>query len=872
MEKKPSILIVLLENLLPDDLHHLIGDLEEEFHDRAEQKGTWNARMHFWSQVVRSLPYFILQSLRWNSIMLLNYLKVTWRNIRKAKVFSVINILGLAVSMAVCLLIILFIVDQKSYDRFHEYSDRIYRITSDFKSAHNNQAELYATTPAGLPDLLEEQFPEIEMATHIQGSFRAELKTGETAIPIEGLYADTTFFKLFSFELLRGNKQTALREPGSIILTEQAAERLFGDDDPMGKIITALGYRDFTVTGIINGGYRTHFRFEALASYQTLLADAASRTQPESWVQGMNDHYTYFLLKPGADPEMLQSKLSSLIPSHYTDPGNNNMIRAFHVQPLTAINLGPTKSNEIGLVLPNIIAWFLTGFAGIIVLIACFNYISLTVARAINRSKEVGVRKVMGAFRSNVIKQFLAESVIIALIALLFASLILKWLIPEFNSLFIIHFTESRITMDIWGNFNVFVIFILFSALVGILAGLYPAFYLSAFSPAQVLKGINSVRGISGQTLRKIITVSQFTFSIIFIVTAFILARQFNHMVNTDYGFTKEGIVNVALQDVPYDRFRNAVHSRPGVEQVAAASHIPALGQTWGVWLKSDSLSDEGRIRAHSFLVDEHYIETTGLNLVAGRNFNPGRSTDSSTVVILSTRAVQQLNLGSIPDAIGRVISVDGDLHEVVGVIENFISADPMRKGDPIVLIYDTDRVRYAIVKVRENNMAPFLSGLESMWAGLGSLHSLKYQLLDDQLRENPLLTIFQDFIKVIGLLSVFSIFISCLGLLGMAMYSAENRVKEIGIRKVLGASMKDIVVLLSREYLVLIFIAICIGTPLAYIINNLWMQAVSNKTEVGLLIYLGGILATMLLALLTISSQTIRAAMTNSIENLRSE
>lgn len=869
MNEYSPIILRLLDRMLPPDLHHLLGDLEEEFRYHYSRRPV-RAYLRLYYQILVSLPLFVTQTLIWSCVMLYNYLKVTWRNLKKHKSFSLINILGLAMSMSVCLLIIIFIVDQKSYDRFHEKSDRIFRITTNYNSSSKNYFEDYATTPAILAGPLRTRFPEVEMVSNVRGSFLGEIKFGETTVPLRGIYADTTFFDIFSFDLLHGNENTALKEPGSMILTEESARKIFGDRDPMGEVVTVLGNRDFTVTGVMRNDYRTHFRFEALVSYQTISSDPDSRITRDNWRQSMNNDYIYLLLDKQADPEQFQSKLAALVPALFNEEGDAGTIDHFNLQPLTGINLGPALPNEIGMVMPGFIAWFLSGFAVVIILIACFNYVSLTVARALNRSKEVGVRKVMGAFRSNVIKQFLAESVIIALLALFFASLMLRWLLPEFNGLFLINFLESRISIDLWGNYTIYAIFLMFSLFIGMVAGFYPALYLSSFEPARVLKGVSVVRGLSGQTLRKIVIVSQFTFSILFIITALILAKQFNHMVNTDYGFTRQGIVNVALQDVPYDRFRSAVNQLPEVDQVAATSHIPALGQTHGVWLQSDSLSE--RLRGHSFKVDEHYIETTGLNLIVGRNFDPARAADSISAVILSDQAVSQLNLGTPLQAVGQSVGIDGEDHEVVGVIENFISADPLRKGNPIVLIYAPDRIRYAIVRVGENSMSSFLPGLKKTWSEMESLRSLKYQLLDDQLRENPVITIFLDFLKVIGMLSVFSIFISCLGLLGLAMYSAESRVKEIGIRKVLGASTKDIVLLLSKQYLLLISIAVMIGAPLAYIINSLWMQAVSNKTEVGPVIFAIGVAGTLLLALVTVGSQAVRAARINSIENLRSE
>ena len=867
----PSIL-KFLDAILPHELHHLVGDLEEEFHLNMKREGRLKAYLSLWSQILRSIPYFIFQSLIWNTVMIFNYLKVTWRNIKKHKSFSLINILGLAASMSVCLLIMLFIIDQRSYDRFHEHADRIYRVDSNFKSPSNNNPFLYATSPADLADLLEQNYPSVEIAVSIRSGYSGEIRVDDKTFNLGGLYTDADFFRIFDFELIKGNAETALSEPGSIVLTPESAGKLFGDEEVLGQVITGLGDRDYTVTGIINNNVKTHFRFEALVSYSSLTSKPELAETLNKWENNIYQSYTYFLLREQSTAEDLAEQFPSIISENYRDEEGENMISSFILQPITEINLGPDISNEIGMAIPGIIAWFLIGFAAIIILIACFNYISLTVARALNRGKEVGVRKVLGAFRSNVIKQFLIESVIIAFFALLFSVVLLKWLLPQFNSLFIINFTENQIDPGLITHYRVYVLFLIFSVFIGILAGLYPAMYLSSFQPSKVLKGVTTIniKGFSALTLRKIIIVSQFTFSLVFIITAIILFKQFNFMANADHGFNSDHIINVALQDVPYERFENKYSNHSDVTSIAASSKVPALSSISGAWMKTDSLAE--RIRGHYFGVNEDYIKTMGLNLLAGRNFNPGINSDSSSAVIIGKSAATKLGLVSPAKAIGQPVEIDEEAYTVIGVIDDFISADPMRSGDPIFLRYDPENFYYAVVKVRAGQTTSFAAYLNNTWLDLGSVHSLKYQIFNEQLKENPVLVLFGDFIKILGLIAIFSVLISCLGLLGMTIYSAENRVKEIGIRKVLGASVRNIVLLLSREYLILVGIAVLIGTPLAWFINNLWMQQVSNKTDIGPAIFIAGVAGTVLVAVLTIGSQTLRAGRANSIQNLKSE
>jgi|AntRauTorckE6833_2_1112554.scaffolds.fasta_scaffold06414_3 putative ABC transport system permease protein len=871
--KKPEFLLSFLEKLLPPDLHHLIGDLEEEFHLNVKREGSAKARLYFWSQLVRSLPWFFIQFLTWNTTMILNYLKVSWRNMKKHTGFSLINVLGLAASLSVCLLMILFIIDQKSFDRFHENSDRIVRITSDIHDSVGDEVSSYATSPASLAEILDEQYPEVEKAVQAKSQFSGAFRYSGLDISFSGIYADQNFLDVFSFELLQGDPQTALNEPGSVLLTPDAAKNIFGNEDPIGKVVTKVGEKDYTVTGIIDQSQKTHFGFEAIASYSTLTSDSEWDNHFSNWNNTLWNSYTYLLMKEGADYDAFESKIQEQIGLQFMDEEEeSSRISSFGVQPITAISLGPVLSNEIGMVMPGFIAWFLIGFTIIITLIACFNYVSLTVARALNRSKEVGVRKVHGAYRSSVIKQFIVESVMIALFALVFSTILLRWLIPEFNGLFIMNFIGNQIEPSMLLQPQVLLAFIGFGVLVGIIAGLYPSIYLSSFNPAQVLKGITHTRGISGQKLKKIITVGQFTVSIIFISTSLILFQQFRHLVDTDYGFDREAIVNVTLYDIPFNQLKDKLVQNPDVQSVAATSLIPASNSIYGINVRSDFQPDI--VEGHSFRVDENFIQTMGLNLVVGRNFNAEMSTDSTNAIIISTEMANLLNFESPSDAINEFITIDNNSNKatVVGVVENFISADPLSTDDPIALLYEPNRARFAVVKTMPGKTISFVGELEDTWESMNSTYSLKYTVLDDQLKEDPSLTVFIDFIKVLGLVAGFSIFISCLGLLGLAIYSSENRVKEIGIRKVLGASVNQLVFTLSKEYLWMISIAVAISIPASWFINSLWLQNVSNKADFGISIHIVGALIASTLALLTISTQTLRAAKTNPVKNLRSE
>lgn len=860
----------LLDYILPADLRHLTGDLEEEYNRNRERMGNRRALIRLCLQILRSLPFFMGQALKWNFVMIAHYLKTALRLTKKHFGFSLINILGLAASMAVCLLILLFIVDQKSYDRFHEDYDRIYRVISDFNSPSLNAAERYATTPAELANVLETNYPGVREAVHVRNDFQGEFRHGNQDLSLSGLYASPDFFRLFGFELLAGNPKTALREPGSIILTAESARRLFGEEtDPLGKSIEAMGDRTYTVTGIVDSGVKSHIDFQSLVSYSTVTATPEGRERMDNWTRSIYNSYTYLRLEEGAE-ERLSERFPELISDNFTTSGDDVALEGLHLQSVTSINLGPALWNEIGMIMPNFILWFLIGFGVVVILVACFNYVSLTVARGLNRSREVGVRKVLGAARSNILKQFLTESVLIALLALLFALLILNWLLPQFNSLYLINFTENQIALNLFGEYWIYILFFLFSVLIGVLAGFYPALRFTSFQPAGVLQGARTAGRGSQKTLKKGIAICQFTISIVFIITTLVLLQQFRYMSDIDYGFEYGPLVNVQLQDIPFERFEQNLSGHPGVASISASNVVPALGSWHGVWVKSDSVSDQ--IRGAHFTVAPDYLNTMGLNLVSGRNFNPERGADSVKTALLSRSAVNALGLGNPKAAVGATITVNETNVEVIGVTENFVTVDPLEGFEPAILRYNPDRFQYAVVRVHPGSKEAFTSDLEQQWAELGSVHTPKYQLFSDQINNNPTITIFRDFIKVFSLIAFFTIMISCLGLLGMAMFSAENRVREIGVRKVFGATRRQIVYLLSKEYLAMIAIAILVATPLAWMLNHFWLSFMSNSVTLGPAIFLIGIIGCSGLALLTVASQALRAARVKVVDNLRSE
>jgi putative ABC transport system permease protein len=798
--------------------------------------------------------------------MLKNYLKIAFRNLINNKVYSFINIFGLAVSMSVCLLIILFVLDQRSFDQFHEQKDDIYRVVMNYTPSSETSGTWYATSPADLAPILEQNYSGIEKAVPIRASFGGETKyTDETILHIEGLFTDPGFFEIFDFELIEGNKETALLNPGSLILKKSTAEKFFGDEEPLGKTLTVLGDRDYTVTGILKDDARSHLEFEALASLSSVQPDNSNPT----WTNHISYSYTYVLLNDNTEKGDIESYFPAVIQNNFRESGQS-AIAGMELQPLTRINLGRVLNNEIGTVIPGIVIWFLGAFVFIIILIASFNYISLTISRSIKRGKEIGVRKVLGAERLNVVGQFITESLLTTFIALICGFFILKFLIPEFNSLYIISQSGTQIVTDIETNISVLAAFLVFSLLTGFLAGIYPSVHLSKFKPASVLKGITDSGKVSSGLLKKTVIVFQFSFAILFIISSIFLYRQFELMANTDYGFDDEHIVNVALQDIPYERFRHVIATNPNVKDVAASSKIPALGSVSGMWVSSDSIPD--RIRANSFQADEHYIDVMNIPLIAGRNFDPQFGSDRYSSVILNRNAVNSLRLGSPEQAVGTSIVVEEGSYQVIGVTENFISSSPLQIDDPAIFLNNPDQFYYAVIKTNPGSTGAFLPFLKEQWYELGSQYSIQYRIFDELLQANPIVSVFSDFLKILSVITFFTILISCLGLLGMAINSTENRTKEIALRKVLGASVQNVTLILTKDYLLLMGIAVGLGGLAAFFLNNLWIKNISNSIDLDPVVFLAGFAGTIILALGIISWQSVRAALANPVNSLRNE
>jgi putative ABC transport system permease protein len=766
--------------------------------------------------------------------------------------------------MAVCMLILVVIQDQYSYDKMHTKGDRIYRVQQtdslDFTTLK------IASNPYPLGIELRDNYAIAEQVVILNEDFYGEGVYQETRIGLNGLYTNSAFFEVFDFQLEAGSPEAILDDPYTMVLSRETADKFFGDEDPLGKFIEIDSLGAYEVKGIISKTKsKSHIQFEALISLPTLEILDQRRAEPkfvDNWETGWGS-WIYLLLDEDADLAGIQQILDRISTDKYRGLDETNY--SFYLQPFRKIVPGPLLGNEIGMYLPKVFLLFLGGLALVIIISAAFNYTSLSVARSMLRAREVGVRKTFGAFRSQVIIQFLLEAFMISLISLFFAIALLQFLLPAFSGMQMMSLLEIRPEQ----NTRVYFWFLIFAILTGLLSGALPALVISAFKPASVLKGITNIRFFSRITLRKILLVSQFVFSMVFIISILLIFKQMNYMLKAELGFDAEIIYDINLQGKDVEKVKAEYSQLPEVLQMAATSHVPSEGNVWSVDIRL-KMEDE-KFGAHYFSVDEHYLETMGLELIAGNNFPENMPAENEKFVLASQMTVEQFQLGSPQEAIGTTLILDDStLVEIIGVVKDYQYVAMFLPQKPMLLRYIPASFRHVFLRLDSPHMTATVDKLEESWEKIDPYHDLNGDFLDGRIKYYY--SFFEDIMYTVGFATLLAIIIASFGLLGMATYSTRTRIKEIGIRKVFGAEVNHIVLLVSRSYLWLMGIAAVIGALIAYLVNNLWLQNLAKPVAFGLGTILAGVLIVVFVGLLTISSQTLKAAQTRPARTLRSE
>ena len=782
-----------------------------------------------------------------------------------------INMIGLSVSMSLSMLIILIVKEQLTYDNFHQNADRIYRVNTRALRVEGG-GEPYASAPLPIGRVLKEDYTFTENVVSISRRLNGDATYGNVNVPLQGLITDPSFLQVFNFQLEKGNPATALSEPTNLILTKASAEKIFGSQEPLGQTISLNGYGEFTITGVLKEfPGKTHFDFEALASTTALPKWEKDGIVDES-IDNWNNYYgnyIYFKLKEGRTAEEVNQALAAMTKKYYAGLKLETRDRGyeFYLHPLADITPGPELSNQMGNGMPTFLLIFLGTLAGIVLIMSVFNFTNLMIAKSLSRAREIGVRKVVGAKRFQVFFQFVGETVTFSLIALMFSYILLQFLKAGYLQLPL----NEEFAMDLKEDVGLYFIFIAFAIVVGIIAGLLPAGYLSAFKPLHVLKDSGNVKVYSRLTFRKILMVAQFTFSVIFVIVVLVIYRQIDFMLNADYGINDKNILNIRLQNVPFEKMANEMRNLPGVVSIGGVSH--RLG-TW-----SDRASDYKKSKKdepfvmRDFVVNENYISNLDLKFLAGRNFDASSMGVQEKHVILNEAALSQFNFSYPVSAIGQPIYVDDSVMlEVIGVVKDFHFRPLNVQIGPLALRCNTADLFYISAKILPSQKEAVIASVESIWKKIDPVHAIDYFMMDEDIDDAYRQAGMKDVMIIVGYITFLAVTLACLGMLGMAMYSTQTRVKEVGVRKVMGASVYDVVMLLSKSFMLLIGIAIVIGVPASIFLGSFFLDLYAYKIEITPLLIAIGIFIIASLGLLIICSQTWKAAIANPVKSLRYE
>lgn len=798
--------------------------------------------------------------------MFTNYLKVALRNILRSKVFSLINILGLAVSMSICLLVIKMIFGMYSSDRFHENGNRIYRVLT-FERTEGYSGYDLATTPEPLAEELE-KLTDVEKVVKIRKDFSGDVYYKGKVIPISGIFSNHQFFEVFSFKLERGDPHSALKDPYSIILTPEWAEKLFGETDPLGEMISLKNLGEYKVTGITKpvSHLKTHIKYDCIASASTLpsLENHGIGSNTIGYWGNPYRTYTFILLREGAKTEIIENALPDIVDT-FVPKGEIHF--EYRLQQLKDISPGRKLANQMGDPTEPMMAYILTLVAVILMLTASFTYTTLSVARAFDRAREVGVRKVFGANRRQLFAQFIGEAVILSLISLNFAYIILTFLEPgvyNFNIQFRDAFELTKTPLIIY------LVFLLFTLILGVITGFFPALYLSRIKPVEVFKDLSEIKLFSRANLRKVLIVVQFTISLFLIFSVIISFKQVRYQQEIDYGYNIENILNVDLQEINYELFKNEILRKPGVQAVTASEYLPGTGTVSRHFIKCEKLPDSTKVSHLG--VDPDFIKTMNMSLLSGKDFREYSETNLSNYTIINESAIQFLGFQNAGEALEHTLTIGSKPNiQIIGVVKDFVLQSPDSKPDPLVLRVIPDRYNHAFVKLNSNLvMKEMISSLEESWKKLNPEQQFRYKFFSEYIGEY--MDASMQMVKVIGFITFFAVFISILGLLGMVVYNNENRVNEIGIRKVVGATSREVLWVISKSFIYMMALAGLIATPAAWFLGNMILQNAYYHVTLRVDFFASGILFLFTIGLITVLSQTWKAANRNPVESLRYE
>ena len=804
--------------------------------------------------------------------MIKYYLKTIIRNLIRNKFYSVVNIIGLSIGITACILIMLYVQNELSYDKFHEKADRIYRVNLNYGPNMDNPNSPRSSGP--LRDVIQDEIPEVEEAVRVTTYWEPVLQYKDKMFnETKWCFVDDNFFKVFSTSFISGDPSTALVEPYTVVLTETTAKRYFGNENPLGKILSRKYNYDWTVTGVIKDfPENSHLKPDFLGSIKSRPPYKST-----NWFNNMGS--TYILLKEGTSSQDVDKKLGSLVKKYFEPYVKLNAtvsleeLKAqgyqykWYTQPLTEIHLDKDvpsvfepSGNSSYLVIFSLIAVF-------ILVIACINYMNMSTARSVNRAKEVGLRKSLGSNRNKLVLQFLSESVFVTLIALALAIVLIKLLLPTFNNL-----VDKQLEFSYSSNIGTIPLLLIFGTVVGIIAGSYPAFFLASFNPLKVINGIHKLEGSHGR-LRSGLVVFQLIVTIVLFSGTFFISKQLNFLQKHELGFNKENLViikNAAYLWTNKSSFKSELLEHRGILQVSNSVGIPGRNKYGSTFFHESASESSGMAQLY---VDADYLKAYKIELTQGRFFEEGNSANAKSIV-LSEMALKALN---IEDPIGKTVykvkKTDETAFTIIGIVKDFHLQSLQQEMEPLVLIDDEDILKsngqYLSIRI-SGDIQENLRKIEQVWNKYADGQPLDYAFFDEDF--GRLYAADAQTQKIVSVFSVLAILIACLGLLALAAFVAEQRTKEIGIRKVNGARISQILYSLNRNFMKWVVIAFLIATPLAYYIMSKWLEDFAYKTSLSWWVFLLAGLAALVVTIITVSWISWRAATRNPVEALRYE
>ena len=800
-----------------------------------------------------------------------HFIRFGWRNLLKHKLYSLINLVGLSLSMSVCLLIILLIYNHYHYDKFHPFGDRTYRILSHKKGMQNNLFESgFATSPLPLRAALENSYPSVELMTNLNHRFQGEIRSDDRIIRLDrSLFADANFFKVFGFSLMEGDPEQALKNPNGLVLTRDLAKKLFPEGGALGRLVKLNENYDFTVTGVLNPPPGdTHIKFDALASFSSLnrlKADGYIEEDFDAW-DNLWNNYNYLVLTDAGEKGNIERAINRLAAENMKvdekHPGYE-----FSLQGITEVVPGRFLGNEIGFTLPKLILGFFVLLSFIVMITASINYANLTIAGTLNRFKEIGIRKSSGAEKREIAGQFLIESILMSGIALLFAIIFYRILLAQFNAMWIF----NQIGIRLHDEPVAYGLFFGFSVLLGLLAGVGPALYASRMDPVATIKG--TVMPASRRRRRKlnmkhVMMGVQFGLSVLMLISLFLIRDEARYLTNADYGFNNQKIYLMDLQSHDFNQVQARFSRITGVQEMTVTSHNPGTGVAMAEGYRLHQ--EDEPLTIYHFSVDTGYLRVMGLQLVAGNNFSPAAQ-GTENQIIVNELAAKHLGFDPVDKAVGQFLFRDSvDQAMIVGVVKDYHWEPMLKPLTPMLLRVRPADYQYAYVKIISPRPGEVVNNIRKEWKEYDPLREFKGGFLSQEM--NEFYTFLFDISKILMLIALMAISITGLGLLGMISMRVRSHIKELGIRKVLGATPSHLFYAVGREFIWLIGISLTLAIPLAIWVNGLWINNLAKRNPISFYNVAPAVLILMAFSFLMILWQVIRALRENPIAALKSE